>query len=477
MRLVQVSIPTGKRDAVLSTLDDEGIDYVVADETSGREYTAVVTFPLPTKAVEPTLESLREVGIERDAYTVVLAAETVVSRQFDDLVERYEEERDADRIAREELRARAEEMAPATKTYVLMTVVSVVIATAGLLLDSPSVVVGSMVIAPLIGPAMATNVGTVLADEDLFARGAKLQVLGLLLAVVAATAFAAVVKTVNLVPPGLDPTSVGEIAERTAPDVLSLVVALGAGVAGAVSLRSGVSASLVGVMIAVALVPPTAAIGIGIAWGLPSVVVGSSVLVLVNALSINLAALATFWYGGYRPESWFALEGARSALAKQAGVLVAAILVLSVALGGVTYGTFQEATMEQSVRSEVDATVGEDGTVQSVRIETAGGPLTAPLSAEPERVVVTVGVADGERPPDLAERIRERLAAAGHGSPTVTVHFVDVQTAGGDERPRRDTAATVGGPYSSNGNSGSYPMAATAASRTPSRFSSSVTLM
>jgi len=430
VRLVQVSIPTGKRDAVLSTLDEQGIDYVVADETSGREYTAVVTFPLPSKAVEPTLESLREVGIERDAYTVVLAAETVVSRQFDDLVERYEEDTNGDRIAREELRARAEEMAPATSTYALMTVVSVVIATAGLLLDSPSVVVGSMVIAPLIGPAMATNVGTVLADEELFGRGLKLQVLGLTLAVVAATAFALLVKTTNLVPPGLEVTEIGEVAERTTPDVLSLVVALGAGVAGAVSLRSGVSASLVGVMIAVALVPPTAAIGIGLAWGLPTVVVGSTVLVSVNTLSINLAALATFWYGGYRPESWFALDQARAALAKQTGVLVAAILVLSVALGGVTYGSFQQATMEQSVRAGVEDAVGEEATVQSLHVEPEGGPLTTPLSASPDHVVVTVGVEGDQRPADLAARIAAELAERGYGGATVEVRFVDVQTAG-----------------------------------------------
>ena len=52
MRLVQVTIPAGKREAVLELLDEEGIDYVVTDETSGREYTAVVYFPLPTNAVE-----------------------------------------------------------------------------------------------------------------------------------------------------------------------------------------------------------------------------------------------------------------------------------------------------------------------------------------------------------------------------------------------------------------------------------------
>ena len=85
MRLVQVTIPTGKRETVLSILDDEGIDYVVTDESSGREYTAVAYFPLPTNAVEPILETLREAGLEREAYTVVLKAETVESERFEAL--------------------------------------------------------------------------------------------------------------------------------------------------------------------------------------------------------------------------------------------------------------------------------------------------------------------------------------------------------------------------------------------------------
>ncbi|MEF8758069.1 MAG: TIGR00341 family protein, partial [Halobacteriales archaeon] len=361
MRLVQVTIPAGKRDGVLDTLDDQELDYVVTDEVSGREYTAVAYVPLPTNAVEDVLDTLRDAGIERDAYTVVLNAETVVSERFEALEERYAEEKDEDRIAREELEARAKELAPSVGTYAIMTVVSVLIATAGLLLDSPSVVVGSMVIAPLIGPAMATTVGTVLDDRDLFVRGLKLQLLGFSLAIVTAAAFALVVRYVHLVPPGIDVLAIDEISERVAPDFLSLVIALGAGVAGALSLRSGVSASLVGVMIAVALVPPAAAVGIGIAWAQPAIVVGSGILVAVNAISINLAALATFWYGGYRPERWFRLDEARSATLTRVVALALALIVLSAFLGGVTFASYRSAEVEQSISGDVQSVVEDQG--------------------------------------------------------------------------------------------------------------------
>ncbi|MFB6360852.1 MAG: DUF389 domain-containing protein, partial [Halobacteriales archaeon] len=230
VRYVEISVPTGKRGAVLGVLDDEDIDYVVADEASGREYTAVVSFPLPPQAVEPILDDLREAGLPDNAFTVVIDAETVISRRFDQLVERYAEDQSPDRIAREELRARASGLTPDVWTFTVMTVASVAIATAGVLLNSAAVVVGSMVIAPLIGPAMATSAGTVIRDRDLFWRGTRLQVLGFVLAIVTAAVFAFLVKTVHLVPPGLDVVGIQQVNERLSPDFLSLVVALGAGV-------------------------------------------------------------------------------------------------------------------------------------------------------------------------------------------------------------------------------------------------------
>ena len=78
MRLVQLTVPTGKRETILEELDDRGIDYVLTDEESNRGYTAVVYFPLPNAAVEPVLDELQDVGVDEDAYTVVVDAETVV---------------------------------------------------------------------------------------------------------------------------------------------------------------------------------------------------------------------------------------------------------------------------------------------------------------------------------------------------------------------------------------------------------------
>jgi uncharacterized hydrophobic protein (TIGR00341 family) len=423
-------IPAGKRAAVIRALDDEGVDYVVTDETSGREYTAVATFPLPTAAVEPVLDRLREAGIDERTYTVIVAAETVISRRFEALEAEYEDdaERGGDRISREELQAKADDLASGLGTYVLMTVISAVIATAGLLLDSPATVVGSMVIAPLIGPAMSAAIGTVVDDEEMFRRGARMQVIGVVVAVAAATLFAFALRTLAFVPPGLDPLELAEVSERLAPNVLVLVVALGAGVAGIVSLMTGVSATLVGVMIAVALIPPAAAVGIGIAFQIPRLVLGAGVIVAVNVLSINLSALVMLWYEGYRPQRWFREDDARAALLKRVAVLVAAIVVLSVFLGGVTYESYVASTTESDIRTAVgDELETMDAGLELLELDVERGGTLPPLDTE--RVVVTVGAPPGGGVGSLAETLDGRIEATIGEEVAVEVRFVTVDRA------------------------------------------------
>jgi len=429
VRLVQITIPAGKREAILDALDGHDIDYVVTDETSGREFDALVSFPLPTNAVEPVLDDLRDTGIDRDAYTVVLSAETVVSERFEELQERYSESgEDEDRIAREELQAKANALAPTLTNYVILIVVSAVIATAGLLLDSPAVVVGSMVIAPLVGPALAASVGTVVDDPELFARGVKLQALGMALAVLSAAAFAWTVKTIHLIPPGMEITAVPEIQERLTPDFLSLAVALGAGVAGVLSLSTGVSTALVGVMIAVALMPPAATVGIGIAFGQPAVSVGSGVLALVNGLSINLAALVVLWYRGYRPEHWFRLNEARSRTLKRVATLVVAIAVLSAFLGGVTYTSFENGSFEENARSAVEDELAERPGVSLQHFEVTYGQ--AVVFGTPQTIVVEAGYRETADTEGLAAALAGRIEAETGRTLEVEVRLRPTQTAG-----------------------------------------------
>lgn len=216
-RLVLLTIPTGKREVVFDVLTDEEIDYVVSEETSGRDYQSIVYFPLPTNAVDDVLTRIREIGLGDEAITVTVDADAVISRQFERLEDRYEEEADRPEvIAREELQAAVDDLVPSFHIYIAMTVVSAIIATAGLLLNSAAVV-GSMVIAPFIGPAMASNVGTIFGRSTLFKRGLKWQALGLGLSIASATVVAFLIRYANLIPPALTSSRCHRSASGYAP--------------------------------------------------------------------------------------------------------------------------------------------------------------------------------------------------------------------------------------------------------------------
>ncbi len=435
MRLVQVWIPQGKQQTVLEKLDSMEIEYTVSDEVGREEYVSVVTFPLHTAAVESALEDLRSVGIDEDTYTIVLAAETVISEAFDEQQEEQVEEADEEdagitgrvRIAREELESRSRELVLSLPTYIVLTLVSAIIATAGLLLDSPATVVGSMVIAPLIGPSLAASVGTVLNDRDLFRRGVSMQLLGIVVAIVGATVFGFLVRSLYLVPPGLEVMNLAEIAERGAPNVLVLAIALGAGIAGMLSLMTGVSTALVGVMIAVALIPPAAAVGVGIAFEEPALALGASVIVVVNALSINLSSLLLLWFEGYRPSGWLPSRELRSTLFKQVGVLVVAIGLVSMFLFGVTYDSYVASTTENEIRTAIVdelEQIDEDLELRELRIERTG--LVPPLDTD--RVVIVITIPYNAEIPPLVDRLTEEVEAITETEVDVAVEFVLVQS-------------------------------------------------
>jgi uncharacterized hydrophobic protein (TIGR00341 family) len=408
-------------------LDEEGIDYAVWDETGRKDFEALVQFPVPPVGVEPVLAKLRKAGVSENTYTIVLTPETVVSARIEALKQRYS----GTRISREELIARADDLAPETSTYFAFLILSTIIATGGLLLDSAATIIGAMVVAPLMGPAISTSVGTVLEDRKLASRGIMLQVGGLLLAIAVGALIGIILKESVLLPPGLDIREISQVAERTSPNFLSLFLALGSGLAGAISIIRSAGSTLVGVAIAISLVPPAATSGLGIAWGLPGVAVAAAVLVLINLLAVNVSALMMFWASGFRPAESGAIGRARSSVISHVVLLVAAIALLSVALGYVTYSSFQTTLVEQEVNEEITAMFKEPEyaetglTLEGVTVDYRPADL---LLKEPVMVSVLIGRRAGQEvPPDIATKADIRLTEATKKDVKIRVGFVEAQ--------------------------------------------------
>ena len=430
MRLVQVLIPEGNRSPVLDTLDEEGIDYAVFDEVGRGDFEAMVQFPVPPGGVEPVLEALVAAGIREDSYTIVMPTETVVSQRLSALVERFP----GLRISREELYARAEDLAPANSTFFAFLLLSTVIATTGLLLDSAATIIGAMVVAPLMGPAISASVGTILDEPEMARRGAVLQATGLVAAVLTAGVMGWLLKQTILVPPDLDITTIPQVRERTSPNFLSLFLALGSGLAGSISIMRGSGSTLVGVAIAVALVPPAATAGLGIAFGPPAVAVAATILVVVNLLAINVSALGLFYLAGFKPLDAGQFEGVRASVFSRIAVIAVAIAVLSLVLGAVTWTTYQTQSFEQRVTDELQGRFDEadiEG-VELLSVSVEYEPVDLLLDDEPE-VNVLVGVPRDERaPPDLARRWDDQLSAEFDRDVLVRVGFVEEQLSEGN---------------------------------------------
>jgi uncharacterized hydrophobic protein (TIGR00341 family) len=454
MRLVQVLIPVGARETVLDALDEEGIDYAVFDEVGRGDFEAMVQFPVPPSGVEPVMDDLVEAGLREDAYTIVLAPETVVSERLSALVERFP----GLRISREELYARAQDLAPATSTFFAFLVLSTIIATTGLLLDSAATIIGAMVVAPLMGPAISASVGAILDDAKMASRGVTLQVTGLLMAIATGAIMGWLLQQTILIPPGLDIRTVPQVAERTSPNFLSLFLALGSGIAGSLSIIRGSGSTLVGVAIAVALVPPAATSGLGIAFGLPGVAIAGAVLVVVNLLAINVSALVLFWIAGFKPLDAGQFEGVRASVISRVVVLVIAIAVLSIVLGAVTWTTFQTQAFKQQVQSDIQQRFDEadiEG-VELVSVTVDYEPVDLLIDDDP-RVNVLVGIPrDLEAPPDLAQRWDDELTEQFDREFVVRVGFIEAQVSDGESPAPRPEAhvepversASTGGPAS-----------------------------
>lgn len=235
---------------------------------------------------------------------------------------------DADRIAVAELVQKLTEQCSLSRVYLLTLVLSAIVAAIGLMRNNVAVVIGAMVIAPLLSPNITLAVATTLGDLKLARQALKVSAVGLGVSI----AFAVLVGlAVSRVSGPLVITGQAEITSRTVVGLSDVALALAAGCAGALAFTTGLSSALVGVMVAVALMPPLVASGLLAGAGQWSDAGRAALLLLTNIICINLAGVGTFLYQGIRPRHWWEAERARRMIRLAAGVwlgLLAALVVL-----------------------------------------------------------------------------------------------------------------------------------------------------
>ncbi len=178
-------------------------------------------------------------------------------------------------------------------TYLVLMVLSTMLAAVGLYLSSSAVVIGAMLLAPLMAPIVALAMGLLRHDTKLSKTSILTITVGILIALSAAS-------LISLLFPHKPITM--EMQARLNPSLLDLAVAIVAGVAGAYTKsHKEILQSLAGVSIAVALVPPLAVAGIGLGMGDLAFFGKAFLLFSTNLIGITLAATITFRVLGYSP--------------------------------------------------------------------------------------------------------------------------------------------------------------------------------
>ncbi|PEN14145.1 TIGR00341 family protein [Longibacter salinarum] len=323
LRSVDIIQPPGQQPIVIPNDDFELIDHWQVDTTTGRHWTHVVLRSAQTEAFTDWVNN--HVGEDvRIVWSAVEATHPRIDMENNDNGDGNEDNGTTSRIDREELYQYARESVGVSAVFLAMVVLSTVVAAGGMLRNNVAVVIGAMVIAPLIGPNIALALGTTLGDTALLRRAVSVNLAGVGLVLFMSMLLGAVV-TID--------ASIPELASRTDVHMSDVALALAAGAAGTLAVTRGVSTALVGVMVAVALLPPLVACGLFLGSGQTALAGSAAVLTMTNVVCINLAGVSTFLVQGVRPRHWTEMEKARASTR----VAMTLWVVMLLALGGLIW--------------------------------------------------------------------------------------------------------------------------------------------
>jgi uncharacterized hydrophobic protein (TIGR00271 family) len=235
--------------------------------------------------------------------------------------------------------------------FFVMVVLSCSIATLGLITNSPAVIIGAMLVAPLMSPIVGIGLASITGEPRLAEASLSSLLRGALLAVLLAIIMTFINRYLPFVVLQELPT---EVLARTHPSPIDLGIAMAGGLAAAYAMtRPNLSAALPGVAIATALMPPLCTIGIGIALGRWDVAGGASLLFVTNAITIAFAAALVFFLRGFSPRA------SRHGWRLPRSLVISAILTLVLLIPLTYYSVrfFSEASQNREINDVVKSQI------------------------------------------------------------------------------------------------------------------------
>jgi uncharacterized hydrophobic protein (TIGR00271 family) len=237
---------------------------------------------------------LRELNIDKEGSIAV----EEIDAEMSDAAARAEKAAagaPADAVVWEQVEMRTSEDISLGPNFLAFMVLACMIATVGVILDSPILIIGAMVVGPEFGPIAGLCVAVVQRRRDVAIQSMKALAVGFPLGITAAFLFTLAIKAFELHPESFEVSSHPLTDFISHPDAFSFIVAYLAGTAGVLSLTSTKSGALIGVLISVTTIPAAANIGVAAAFGDGEEWVGAMAQLSVNLIGILLAGITTLY--------------------------------------------------------------------------------------------------------------------------------------------------------------------------------------
>jgi uncharacterized hydrophobic protein (TIGR00271 family) len=291
---LRIVVPGSKSERVVGLLEaSPSVSSLARIEGASRKPPGdLVLCDVAREDASVVIADLRELGIPVDGSISIEEIDSQLSSAAD-RAERAASGSSGDSVVWEEVEARTSENIELNANFLAFMVIACLIASVGVMLGQPILIVGAMVVGPEFGPLAGICVALVQRRPDLGLRSLKALAVGFPVGITGAFLFSLFAKWTDLVGSGF---VVGErplTAFISEPSTFSFLVALFAGTAGVLSLTSAKSGALIGVLISVTTIPAAAAIGVAAAFGDWSDWRGAIAQLAINLSAIVIAGVGT----------------------------------------------------------------------------------------------------------------------------------------------------------------------------------------
>lgn len=317
MRLLEVHLPADDRfDTVIRAVKAaDPIDYYV--QNTERKDRKLVSVFIREGTGQSLIDNIQTALETCDDFRITVLPVEATAPNIEEATDQKAQQQI--QATREEIYSDVSTGARLDRDFIIMVVLSTIVAAIGLNSDGIAAVIGAMVIAPLLGPVLGFSMGAALGDFKLLKRASMTLASGIGIALFCAWLLSFVLQ--------IDLQS-RELMSRAEVRLDGLALAMAAGGAAALSLTRGQASALVGVMVAAALLPPGAALGLFVGIGHWTLAMRAGLLLALNVVALVLAALIVFRLRKIRPRSWIDQKNAQRAVWINAAL---SVLLLAVA--------------------------------------------------------------------------------------------------------------------------------------------------